>query len=77
MVIDRSTISGNKVEPQDQGGGIQNVGNLTIVNSTISGNTAYHGGGIMHFQGTLDIQYSTIAFNVGHNGGGEESRAHG
>jgi CSLREA domain-containing protein len=69
MIIDRSTISRNKA-PGGQGGGIQNVGTLTIVNSTISGNRAFHGGGLINHQGTTDIEYSTIAFNVGKNGGG-------
>ncbi len=66
MIIDRSTISGNRA-PDGQGGGIQNVGTLTIINSTISGNTTVHGGGLMNHQGSTSIQYSTIAFNTGSN----------
>ena len=69
MIIDRSTISGNRA-PDGQGGGIQNVGTLTIINSTISGNRTMHGGGLMNHQGSTTIQYSTIAFNTGSNFGG-------
>ncbi len=69
MIIDRSTISGNKA-PKGQGGGIQNVGTLTIINSTISGNKTKHGGGLMNHQGSTTIEYSTIVFNIGTNFGG-------
>ena len=69
MIIDRSTISGNRA-PDGQGGGIQNVGTLTIINSTISGNRTRHGGGLMNHQGSTTIEYSTIAFNTGSNYGG-------
>lgn len=69
MVIERSTISGNRA-PGGQGGGIQNYGGMGIINSTISGNRSMFGGGINHFGGTILIRYSTIAFNVAQQPGG-------
>ena len=49
--IVRSTISGNV--SNDVGGGIRSLGNMTIANSTISGNTAtgWHGGAIFQTDG--------------------------
>ena len=69
MIIDRSTINGNRA-PGGQGGGIQNVGALTIINSTISGNRSLFAGALINAQGSVDIQYSTIAFNVAQQPGG-------
>jgi hypothetical protein len=42
------------------------LGNATIVNSTISGNTAigWHGGAIFHTDGVMEILNSTIANNI-------------
>ena len=57
----------------DSGGGIANQGNLTIANSTISGNTANtgDGGGIVnHGPGTLTVANSTFSGNTADNGGG-------
>ncbi len=61
-------------------GGIYNAGQLTIIGSTISGNstpsipgsgTRHYGGGITNEGGTLKIMNSTIAGNTaGRNGGG-------
>jgi beta-glucanase (GH16 family) len=62
--IVRSTISGNV--SNDVGGGIRSLGNMTITNSTISGNvaTGWHGGAIFHTDGLMDILNSTIANNI-------------
>jgi beta-glucanase (GH16 family) len=64
-MIVRSTISGNV--SNDVGGGIRSLGNMTITNSTISGNTAtgWHGGAIFHTDGAMEILNSTIANNIG------------
>ena len=67
------TISGNTAN--DVGGGIRSLGNFTIVNSTISGNssTGWHGGAFFHTDGVMNIVNSTIANNTapgGTTGGG-------
>jgi filamentous hemagglutinin family protein len=51
------------------GGGIFNRGNLTVNNSTISGNTASYGG-IYNADGDLTVNNSTISGNTGTLGGG-------
>ena len=63
--IVRSTISGNV--SNDVGGGIRSLGNFTILDSTISGNTAkgWHGGAIFQTDGNITITNSTIANNIG------------
>lgn len=66
-VIDRCTMDNNRAE---YGGGIDNMGTLTVTTSTISGNTsAFRGGGIRS-GGTLDLDYTTIARNSTSSGGG-------
>ena len=70
MVIETSTISGNHVGPGSQGGAIQNSGQLTLRNTTISGNKATFAGGILQYTGTLTIEWSTIAFNTATQPGG-------
>jgi CSLREA domain-containing protein len=69
LVIDSSTISGNTAV-NDDGGGVLSNGPATIINSTISGNTAGdEAGGFMLFgEGTID--FSTIASNTALDGGG-------
>jgi beta-glucanase (GH16 family) len=59
----RSTVSGNV--SNDVGGGIRSLSKFTIINSTISGNTAtgWHGGAIFHTDGDMVITNSTIANN--------------
>jgi len=72
-VIDASTIVGNIAS--QSGGGIANAygGNLSVVNSTISGNSTTlsglaSGAAIMN-GGTLSISYTTVAFNTGVSSG--------
>ncbi len=70
MLID-STVSGNEV--RYDGGGIYNYGELTVVNSTISGNRIIigTGGGIKNStNGRLTVLSSTITGNDGEDGGG-------
>ena len=71
--IVRSTISGNV--SNDVGGGIRSLGNMTITNSTISGNasTGWMGGAFFHTDGVMNIVNSTIVNNnapAGTTGGG-------
>lgn len=75
LTLNNCTISGN-VADQGVGGGIYNDGRggtaiMTITNSTISGNSAWPGGGICN-DGTMTITNSTISGNSdnGYNLGG-------
>ncbi|HMG36403.1 MAG TPA: choice-of-anchor Q domain-containing protein, partial [Blastocatellia bacterium] len=60
------------------GGGIGNLGTLTVINSTISGNSAPSGGGIANGSGgstaTATVVNSTIALNSATTGGGVDNK---
>jgi hypothetical protein len=68
--------NGNAGNPANVGGGIQNHGTLTVVQSTINGNTAAPGtsanslGGAIFNDGTLTVINSTISGNLANFGGG-------
>ncbi len=69
MVITENTAAVNNY---DAGGGIFNQGELTIVGSTISGNTAsgiIGGGGGIYNHGVLSITDSTLSGNTAYYGG--------
>lgn len=73
LLIESSTISSNRVS--EKGGGIYNLGELTILNSTISGNRSTsrkdgNGGGGIYNLGALSLQNCTITANQGWVGGG-------
>jgi hypothetical protein len=53
-----------------QGGGIANLGALTLENSTLSGNKAVDGGGIVNAGGTLKVLDSTLSGNSASADGG-------
>jgi CSLREA domain-containing protein len=61
------TISGNTGD--GGGGGIYNVGTLTLLASTVSGNTSPFGVGIRN-EGALTIDDSTLNNNIGGSAGG-------
>ena len=61
-----SIVHGNMVS----GGGIYNQGELTIINSTLSGNTAQEDGGGIYNQGELTIINCTFVNNYAQEGGG-------
>ena len=72
VVIQSSTISGNRTL-HSRGAGIFNyAGNVTLTNSTLSGNSAFGvGGGIYNNGGTLAVANSTFSGNSsGGSGGG-------
>lgn len=75
LTIDHSTVSGNEASgpttAAHNGGGVYNdfLRTVTIVNSTISGNTARVGGGI-YSDGTVTLINSTVAFNAATTGAG-------
>jgi hypothetical protein len=64
VTIERSTIEGNTAG--NVGGALRSLGNVTVTNSTLSGNTsvAWHGGAIFHTDGVLQLVHSTIAGNT-------------
>lgn len=67
--ISRVTIrNGNSAA--DGGGGINNLGTLTVMNSTLSGNSAHFSGGGINNYGTLTVTNSTLADNSADAGGG-------
>ena len=76
--LSSSTVSGNRTtlepggNPIPRGGGIYNEssGTVTIINSTVSGNTAYDQGGGIYNENTLTVTYSTISGNEAAGGGG-------
>ncbi len=56
------------------GGGISNLGTLTVTNSTVAGNAAAtSGGGIVNFGGSLTVTSSTVSGNTTATNGGEIS----
>ena len=66
------TLSGNSATGQvSKGGGIYNgsQGTLTVIDTTLSGNSAYVGGGIDN-SGTLTVTDSTLSANSADDGGG-------
>ncbi len=53
------------------GGGISNLGTLTVTNSTVAGNAAAtSGGGIVNFGGSLTVTSSTVSGNTTATNGG-------
>ncbi|HEX6246878.1 MAG TPA: family 16 glycosylhydrolase, partial [Nocardioidaceae bacterium] len=62
-LIERSTVSGNT---GNVGGALRSRGDVTVVNSTMSGNTSYgwHGGAVFHSDGSLEVRSSTVTGNT-------------
>ena len=59
--VENLTISGGNAGIGN-GGGISNAGDMTVTESTVSGNAAAFGGGIDN-TGTLVVSYSTLSAN--------------
>lgn len=73
VTILNSTLSGNAAgnEQGEIGGAIYNQGDMKLINSTISGNWAWVGAGILNESATLEVINSTIVRNFAfHNEGG-------
>ena len=77
LLLDQSTVSGNSTSGSSaNGGGISSAGgNVSLTNSTISGNSAQSGGGIYSVNGVVSLNSSTINGNdadlsLGDDGGG-------
>jgi hypothetical protein len=64
VTIERSTIDGNTAG--NVGGGLRSLGNVNLINSTLSGNrsVAWYGGAIFHTDGFLQLVHSTVAGNT-------------
>jgi hypothetical protein len=73
VIVDHSLVANNQLLPgKPKGGGIYSSGtasDLTLVNSTVSGNIGVNGGGITS-DGILTIRNSTIVGNSSSQGGG-------
>jgi hypothetical protein len=69
VTVDATTIEGNVAG--NVGGGIRSLGNVTVVNSTLSGNTstAWYGGAAFHTDGVMELLNSTVTANVSNPGG--------
>ena len=70
LTLHNTTVSNGVDSPSGKGGGIYNLGTLTLEDSTVSDNTALSGAGIFNLDGTLIITGSTLSGNVTHTGGG-------
>jgi hypothetical protein len=69
-IEDGSTLSGNTAAgATGSGGAVENLGTLTISDSTVSGNSAATTGGAADNAGLLKIIDSTVANNTAQNGG--------
>jgi large repetitive protein len=70
MTVRNSIISGNSSSSSIAGGGISNIGTLTLQNSTVSGNSASGSAGGIFNNGTLTLQNSTVSGNTSASMGG-------
>ena len=70
VAISKMQISGGTVTGGNNGGGVLNAGTLTLINTTVSGNTAANQGGGVYNSGTLTLVNSTLSGNTGTLGGG-------
>ncbi len=67
--ISGMTIAGGIEAHSGSGGGISNNGTLTVINTAISGNSAYDGGGVSN-NGSLTLSHSRISSNQANQFGG-------
>ena len=75
FTVQNLTIANGNSSGIHAGGGIyNNGGTLAVSNSTFSGNSGHHGGGIDN-EGTLTVTNSTFSGNIG--GGGRPSNGRG
>jgi hypothetical protein len=64
------SVTGGSTGPAENGGGILNLGSLTLLESAVEGNIADGVGGGIHTEGVLVARNSTISGNSAVNGGG-------
>ena len=73
LTISGCTLSGNSTTPSfggGDGGVYSSNGNVTVANSTFTGNVGEQGGGIVNNGGSLSVDGSTFSQNHGGVGGG-------
>lgn len=79
LVLNNVILTGgraNSADPTESGGGgvYSDQGNVTLINTTLSGNSATReGGGLYNFAGSVRIINSTISGNTSPRGGGFSS----
>jgi hypothetical protein len=76
LIQNKTTISNSLVAnnwADDSGGGIAGSGEVDIIQTTVSGNSAILGGGIS-LEGLTKVRHSTIAKNIGRSSGGGINR---
>src|SRR5207244_3348352 len=69
LVLNNVTVSENISNCNGGGIGNETTGTASLTNSTVSGNSAFQGGGIDNL-GALTLSGSTVSLNEGHIGGG-------
>ena len=76
--ISDATIRNGMASPDDDGGGIRNLGTLTLANVTVSDNTARFGGGIFNDpNATLTFDNTTVTSNTAAVPWGHQAKAAG
>ena len=71
LTLNAITVKNGRVTGEDNGGGIYNFGTLTVINSTLSGNSAASGGAIYNnSSNTLTVTNSTFSGNSASTSGG-------
>ncbi|HTM08009.1 MAG TPA: hypothetical protein VL754_06435 [Verrucomicrobiae bacterium] len=70
LTLENVTLTGGDGLGRTRGGAITSYGNVSIIDSIISGNTAFEGGAVFIENGSLTITNSVITKNVANYGGG-------
>jgi len=71
LVLANLTLAGGNAGTPSSGGGVFSFGNVTLTNSTVSGNSSGHFGGGVNAFGNVMLTNSTVSGNTaGENGGG-------
>ena len=70
LSLERVVVSGGYSGPGNGGGGILNLAQLGLTNTTVSGNSATYGGGIENLYGAVVLTQSAVSGNWADYGGG-------
>ena len=79
LTLNRSTIMSSEAGSYDAGGAIfgERSNRLNLIDSSITDNSAYFGGGIMAYDASVTIRRSQIVDNIGSQRGGGLALRHG